>query len=213
MEGIPRTAWHHRIVWSAAALLLMACSARPEAAGQLVRIDSLPPNGAPGDARSRLVLSDGTTAEIPIRDAALVVALPASRGADWLLLRGVECSECDAPTMLWLFRAVPGVVTTRGLSFEYPGTQFEPGAAAPQPNFRSRLFVGSCLEEQAVVAVWLEETLRPADEAKRVVRILRAAPEPNVRMVPYTDAVVRGIEARVASRGCREVAPEDQIIL
>lgn len=213
MDRIPRTAWPHRVVWSAAVLLLLACTARPETAVQLVRIDSLPSNGAPGDARSRLVLSDSTTAEIPIRDAALVVALPASRGADWLLLRGVECSECDASTMLWLFRAAPGVVATRGLSFEYPGTQFEPGADAPQANFRSRLFVGTCLEEPEVVAVWLEETLRPADEAKRMVRILRATPEPNVRTAPWTDALVRGVEARVASRRCREVAPEDQIIL
>lgn len=213
MHGIARTRWRHRVVCSAAALLLLACSNRPEAAGPLVRIESLAPNGTPGDARSRLVLSDGATAEIPIRDAALVAALPAGRGADWLLLSGVECSECDAPMMLWVFRAVPGTVATRGQSFEYPGTQFEPGENDPQPTFRSRLFVGSCLDDKARVAVWLEETLRPADAAKRIVRILRATPELQVRTAPWTDAIVRGVEARVASRGCREVEPADQIIL
>ena len=185
----------------------------PAGRAQVVRIDSLPPDGTPGDARSRLVFSSGAVAEIPIRDATLVASLPAPPEADWLLVSGVECSECDAPLMLWVFRAVPGTVTARGLHFSYPGVLFEPAATDPLPTFRSRLLVGACLNSGESVAVWLEETLRPGHTANRTVRILEAAPQLEVRTVPWTEALVQRMEAQVGSGRCREVAPRDQIIL
>jgi hypothetical protein len=180
----------------------------------VARVDSLPfdpHNGEPGDAGSVVIFSDSTTLHVPIREATLLLELPVPGRASWLLLSGVECSECDANIALWPFRAVPGRQTPRPAGFDYPGEMTEAGLEN-MPHFRSRLFLGQCVDARTVSAVWLEEVLRPDSARTRRVRILEASPTLADRVLPWTGAFEARVFAHVAAGRCREVPPLDQFV-
>lgn len=177
-----------------------------------VRIDSLPDQltpSAPGSRivystpRSRIVFADSTTLTVPLAVARLQTSLPSDGGAEWLLVSGFECNSCDADPLIVVVRAAPGVTTRLGLAFPYPGTllmDFED----PKPYFRSRFFIGRCVDEKTPVAVWLEEPLEGPDR-RRTVRILRSMPRLSDITLPWTDAMTRHLEERVQAGVCREV--------
>jgi len=177
----------------------------------VTRVDSLPYNGEPGDARSLVIFSDSTTLHVPIGEAKLLLELPVPGRASWLLLSGVECSECDANIALWPFRAVPGRQTPRPLGFAYPGEMIEAGLANT-PYFRSRLFLGQCVDARTASAVWLEEVLQPDSARTRRVRILEASPTLADRVLPWTGEFEARVLAHVAAGRCREVPPLDQFV-
>ena len=177
-----------------------------------VRVDSVPHDGEPGHARSRIVFADETTLEVLIHSARLLFALPAPRGPDWLLVSGVECSQCDAPEVVWIFRGVPGVLQRHSFAYLFPGALTE-GGDDETPYFRSRLFVGACADDGGPAAVWLEETLQPDSARSRVTRILRGTPTLYDTTLAWTDATERQLALRVQSGRCREITPRDQSIL
>jgi hypothetical protein len=148
----------------------------------VARVDSVPQSG-PGDARSRIVFSDSTSLEVPFRDAQLVLELPVPGASPWLLVAGVECSDCDAITTLWFFRAQSGVMRRAPFGYSYPGEMTEAGEEESTPYFRSRLFVGACGESTEPVAIWLEEELAPEQPPVRRARVLRAVPTAGHAMI------------------------------
>ena len=174
-------------------------------------MDSLPYGGELGDAGSLVIFSDSTTLQVPIREAKLLLELPVPGRASWLLLSGVECTECDANMALWPFRAVPGRQTPLPLGFAYPGEMTEAGLENT-PYFRSRLFLGQCVDARTVSAVWLEEVLQPDSARTRRVRILEASPTLADRVLPWTGAFEARVFAHVAAGRCREVPPLDQSV-
>ena len=177
----------------------------------VTRVDSLPYGGELGDAGSLVIFSDSTTLQVPIREAKLLLELPVPGRASWLLLSGVECTECDANMALWPFRAVPGRQTPLPLGFAYPGEMTEAGLENT-PYFRSRLFLGQCVDARTVSAVWLEEVLQPDSARTRRVRILEASPTLADRVLPWTGAFEARVFAHVAAGRCREVPPLDQSV-
>jgi len=177
----------------------------------VARVDSIPHNGVPGDARSLVTFADSTTLEVPIRGAELLFELPVPGRASWLLLTGTECSECDANFAVWVFRGVPGRVAKVQLGFAYPGEMIEAGLESA-PYFRSRLFLGKCLDDTRDAAVWLEEVLQPDSARARRVRVLEATPTLDDRVLPWTADTEARVLARVAGGGCREVPPEEQYV-
>lgn len=177
----------------------------------VTRLDSLPPNGEPGDARSIVTFSDSTTLEVPIREATLLLGLPVPGQASWLLLSGVECSECDANLSIWAFRAIPGRQIARPLGFAFPGEMFEAGDEST-PYFRSRLFLGQCSDDTTTSAVWLEEVLRPDSARARRIRILEATPTLADRVVPWTTEFEARLLAHVVAGRCREVTAVKQFV-
>jgi hypothetical protein len=183
----------------------------------VARVDSLPYGGEPGDAGSLVIFSDSTTLHVPIREAKLLLELPVPGRASWLLLSGVECWDCDANIALWPFRAVPGRQTPRPVGFVYPGEATEAGLEEAglenTPHFRSRLFLGQCVDARTVSAVWLEEVLRPDSARTRRVRILEASPTLSDRVLPWTGAFEARVFTHVAAGRCREVPPLDQIVV
>lgn len=170
-----------------------------------VRVEQIEGWTSAGDAASRIIFSDSSTLIVPIAHAKLLMSIPDQQGADWILVGGAQCAACDAPPIIGIFRGTPGVVTRLGLSFYYPGELQEIGDE--QPFFRSRMFVGVCVDHTTPVAVWLEDKLPPTTDTRGVARILRAYPRLNQIAVERTDAVTRYIEARVKSGDCREIAP------
>lgn len=177
-----------------------------------VRADFLPHNGSAGDARSHIVFDDSSTLDVPVRHARLLDALPAERGPDWLLVAGAECSECDAPVVVWVFRGVPGTVSRQGLAFVFPGALTEAGVDET-PFFRSRLFLGECTSATTRTAVWFEETLQPDSAKRHIVRVLHGAPRLRDTTFAWTPTYQSDILARVQSGTCREVDPDNQGIL
>ena len=178
----------------------------------LARIESLPPSPVPGEVRSRMVFTDGTSAIIPIGLAASVLTFtPTASRASYELVQGVECGECDAPMMIWVFRGVPGEVRQRGFALPYPGTHSEPGAQVSVPVVRYRLFVGACLDRGPMVAIWLTETLQAP--MTRSLTVLQASDALYLDRASWSDDTVRALEADVARGGCREVPGMDQTIL
>lgn len=177
----------------------------------VAHIDSLPENGQPGDARSLVTFADSSTLEIPIRGAELVVQLPVAGRASWLLIAGTECSQCDANVTVWLFRGVPGRVAKLQPGFPYPGSMTEAGNATA-PYFRSRLFVGACLDATDDVAVWVEHVLKPDSARTRQLRVLASTPTLADRVLPWTAEAERRLRARVSAGRCREVPPLDQFV-
>lgn len=177
----------------------------------VVRLDSLPHNGQPGDARSLVTFADAATLEVPIRGAAVLFELPVAGRASWLMAAGVECSECDANTTIWVFRASPGSLRTLPLSFPHPGALTQAGTATA-PYFRSRLYVGRCLDERRSAAVWFEEVLQPESARSRRLRVLEAVPRLTDRVLPWTPDADARVRAHVAAGRCREIPPEDQFV-
>ncbi|WKW16427.1 hypothetical protein [Pseudogemmatithrix spongiicola] len=177
-----------------------------------VRADSIPHDGSPGHARSRIVFADSASLEVPVRHATLLATLPAAQGADWLLVAGTECSECDAPEVVWVFRGVPGSLSSRGVGFAFPGAHTEAGIDET-PYFRSRLFLGVCTADTSRTAVWFEETLQPDSARQHLVRILRSAPRLSDTTFAWSDAFETAVLSRVRSGSCREVPSRDQAIL
>jgi hypothetical protein len=178
----------------------------------LARLESLPPSPVPGEVRSRMVFTDGASGIIPIGLAAPVFTFaPTESRASYELVQGVECGECDAPTMIWVFRGVPGEVRQRGLALPFPGTHSEPGAQDVVPVVRHRLFVGACLDRGPVVAIWLTETLQAP--MTRSLTVLQASDALYLDRASWSDDTVRALEADVARGGCREVPGMDQTIL
>ena len=182
----------------------------------LLRIDTLPTSTLPGDIASRLVFADRATGVIPIGSAEMVYVLPAScRRPGWLLVGGIECTECDAPLMIWVFGLRPGTVRERGLSFPYPGTHLEPTATGTRPVSRHRLFVGACLGRRPTVAVWLTESLLPptaSDPATRTLSVLQGTDALYLETTSWSEQTTRALAADVAGGGCREVPGRDQVI-
>jgi hypothetical protein len=177
----------------------------------VARIDSVPHSGLPGDARSLVTFADSTTLEVPIRGAELLGELPVPGRASWLLLSGTECSECDANVTVWVFRATPGRIERVQLGFAFPGEMIEAGIES-LPYFRSRLFLGQCLEDANDAAVWLEEVLQPDSARTRRVRVLVATPTLSDRVLPWTEDTESRLLARVAAGRCREVPPQEQYV-
>jgi len=177
----------------------------------VAHIDSLPHNGQPGDARSLVTFTDSSTLEIPVRDAELLGQLPLVGQASWLLIAGTECSQCDANVTVWLFRGVPGRVAKLQPGFPYPGSMTEAGNATT-PYFRSRLFVGACLDTADEVAVWSEELLKPDSARTRRIRVLASSPTLAHRELPWSAEAERRLIARVSAGRCREVPPLDQFV-
>ncbi len=177
----------------------------------VAHIDSLPHNEQPGDARSLVTFTDSTTLEIPIREAELLGQLPVAGRASWLLIAGTECSQCDANVTVWLFRGVPGRVVKLQPGLPYPGSMTEAGNATT-PYFRSRLFVGACLDADDDVAVWMEEVLKPDTARARRIRVLASTPALADRELPWTAGAERRLNARVSAGRCREVPPIDQLV-
>jgi hypothetical protein len=196
-------------------MLLAGCVPAPAERGtvpSLVRIESLPPSPVPGEARSRMVLTNGASGIIPVGGAIPVFTLPgAGSQPSYELIQGVECAECDAPVMIWVFRGVPGEVRERGLALPFPGMHMDPGPQDPIPVARYRLFVGACLNRGPAVAIWLTETLRAP--MTRTLTMLQATDRLHREHSTWTDDTVRALEADVARGGCREVPGVDQIIL
>jgi hypothetical protein len=176
-----------------------------------VRADSLP-HSTPGEARSRIVFSDSSTLEVPLYHARLLDLLPAARGADWLIVSGVECSECDAPEAVWIFRGVPGALTRRGPVYVFPGTLTEAGLD-DTPVFRSRLFLGACTADDVRSAVWFEQTLQPDSARRQIVRVVLGTPRLLETTYQWTARRESDVLSRVRTGRCREVEPKDQGIL
>ena len=177
----------------------------------IAHVDTIPHNGEPGDARSQVTFADSTSLEIPIRGAKLLLELPVQGRASWLLLSGAECSECDANIAVWVFRAIPGRLTKLQLGFAYPGEMTEAGLDTT-PYFRSRLFLGACLDTAVPAAVWLEEILQPDSARTRRVRVLDAAPTLGERVLAWTEETEARIRSSVSAGSCREVTPIEQFV-
>jgi hypothetical protein len=181
----------------------------------VLRIESLAPDSSQLSPGSLIVLADSTELELPIHDARLVYALPATLGARWLLLRGHGCTACDAPLLVWAFRTPPQPITTRYRSFPFPGAWLSSDDAGvdDKPYFRSRMFVGECLDDADPVAVWLEETLKPESDKAQEVRVLRGTPQLHDTTFAWSADIEKRIEERTSAGACREVPPRDQITL
>jgi hypothetical protein len=136
--------------------------------------------------------------------------LPRGVRPPYLVLAAVGCYDCDDMTQIYIAWPGHGQLQTDPKPYAYPGTitPLESDTA----TFRSRLFLGRCLEEPDTVLVWFQderdstknwvhEVYGARIQADTIARGFLSAP------VPTLSATLR----RIRSGQCREIKARDQV--
>jgi hypothetical protein len=81
--------------------------------------------------------------------------LPRGARPPYLVLAAVGCYDCDDMTHIYIAWPSHGQLQTDEKPYAYPGTQTP--LESRTATFRSRLFLGKCLEEPNAVLVWFQD--------------------------------------------------------
>jgi hypothetical protein len=156
-----------------------------------------------------LVLRNGRRLEAGPYEVSYIGQLPRSHGAPYLILSGTGCYNCDDMTHIYVVPADGGQLGT------FPPGYYYPGAIRPAESdtvfFRSRLFLGTCLDSANPVLVWFQDERDSTAKWHRsafVVRIQNDSMREGrlTGLLPPIEATLR----RVRTGSCREIHGLDQ---
>jgi len=127
----------------------------------------------------------------------------------FLVLSAIGCYDCDDMTHIYIALVSDAGLQTDQTPYSYPGaiTPLESDTVV----FRSRLFMGRCLNSPTELLLWFQDqrdswesgtTRVPRPGSERHPR-----PRSHATPVPSLEATVR----RVQSGHCRELPPRDQV--
>ena len=136
--------------------------------------------------------------------------LPRTVGPPYLVLAATGCYDCDDMTSIYLALPTNGQLQADRKSYYYPG------AIRPLQSdtvfFRSRLFLGRCLDSSADVLVWFQDERDSTAKWHHGVYQVKVDSDTIRRgflsgMLPSLPATLR----RVQSGRCREIKRRDQV--
>jgi hypothetical protein len=193
-------------------------------------IDPAPPDLDPYGAKI-ITLRNGRTIRTAFNVDSFITALPRSSGIPFLVLRGAPCwGGCGAAPGLVIIRADTGALDSIPRFAPYPGVVRIVGDEDSSPAvFRSRLFIGECLDSMDGGLVWFKSTpdsantwvpslLRVTVRADTLEWVDTDAPIADVRVIREHWREMRAArpDVRVALRrvrlgNCREVPGREQV--
>ncbi len=159
-----------------------------------------------------LFLHNRHRVQLPLYAVTVLGTLRRENRPPLLVLSGTSCWDCDRRQALYVVAADADSIGPDLRSYVYPG------AVRPSPTesddtmpvFRSRVFLGTCLDSLRKEVVWFESerdsTQRWRSKVFHVVASGDSARGEDVEPRPGIDSVL----TRVPAGGCRELAGVDQ---
>jgi len=187
----------NRIAVIGCMLLAVGCDSAPEdSAPAAVDADS---QAAPVEAPIDRHVPD-TLVNTTVLDT-----LRSATGEAWLVIAGVECTNCDAPETIWLTRDLAS--GPEHGPYDYPGEDFEMGVEGGEPHGRTRLFVGDCMPEAGDEMVLVLDERDPQGGWQSTMHLVRLDAAPVDSTMPHDAALVTRVSS---AAGCTEVAGKTQ---
>lgn len=156
-----------------------------------------------------IVFTNGRRLELPLRDVSVHAHLVGQAPAPWVLISGWSCRDCDVEEQVFAVRA------DTSLGEEWPPHYSFPGeltlGITDSAVFRSRLYVGACLDSLPSAAVWAQEARDSLTGTwTRSAHLLVPRRQLVDTVVPLTSALEENLRRSVESGGCREVPGKNQ---
>jgi hypothetical protein len=174
--------------------------------------DGAAASGDPSRPAGQIRLEDGTTLTVPLYMPTLHATIRDDRGSEWLLLSGVECSQCDAAEQLWLAPLARAQETGALRPYAYPGDLHPMGLEGGDPSYRSRAFVGACLADRAPGLFLVEEQL-DSRAPRKGIRVVTPGATVVESALPWTQGAEDALVAAGSSSSCREIEGRLQYVL
>ena len=173
-------------------------------------IQSRPPADSQAWNPDTIVFRNGRRLTSNLWSVAYVGQLARMAGPPFLVLSAIGCYDCDDMTHIYIALVSDAGLQTDQTPYSYPGaiTPLESDTVV----FRSRLFMGRCLNSPTELLLWFQDQRDSSGEWHHSVYHVQVRSDTLVRgrmppPVPSLEATVR----RVQSGHCRELPPRDQV--